>query len=76
MIKIPEIIVPVNEHGWALLFQAFGHSKLKIRACKIKDRGRIMDEDSQHRMSEFETEGGTKVRSKVYNTSDFFREKE
>lgn len=64
------ISFPVNEHGWILLFQVFG-KKTIVRAYDSKDKGRKSDEETQHRMVEFEFEGGVKVRSKLYDTSEF-----
>jgi hypothetical protein len=59
----------INEYGWILLFQKLG--KTILRAEKIKNRGRVSDESSQHRMFEIEAEGGVKVRSKLYDISKF-----
>ena len=64
------ISFPVNEHGWVLLFQVFG-KKTILRAYDAKDKGRKSDDTTQHRMCEFEFEGGVKVRSKLYDTSLF-----
>jgi len=63
------ITFSINEYGWILLFQRLG--KTILRAQKIKDKGRISDENSQHRMFEIEAEGGVKVRSKIYDISKF-----
>ena len=61
---------PVNENGWILLFQVLG-KKTILRATKIKNKGRVSDENNQHRMEEIEAEGGTKVKSKLYDISNF-----
>ena len=65
-----KVCFPVNEHNWILVFQKLG--KVTIRASKIKDKGRKSDETTQHRMFELECEGGVKIKSKLYDTSDFF----
>ena len=69
---IKRVCFSVNEHDWILLFQKLG--KTILRAYKIKDKGRISNESSQHRMFEIECEGGVKIKSKYYDTSDFLEE--
>lgn len=64
------ITFPVNKHGWVLLFELFGKKTL-LRAYKVKNKGRLSDETTQHRMFEVECEGGVKVKSKQYDTSKF-----
>jgi len=68
--KLKKIWFPVNEHGWVLLFQRFG-KKTIVRTIDYKDRGRTNDLDNQHRAIDLECEGGVRVRSKYYNTSEF-----
>ncbi len=68
--SIKKVCFPVNEHGWILLFQLLG-KKTILRASDIKQKGRISDETNQHRMFECECEGGVKVKSKFYDTSNF-----
>jgi hypothetical protein len=65
-----KITFPVNEHGWVLLFQLFGHKTI-VHTIDYKDKGRVSDEDNQHRCHELICEGGVKVRSKMYDTSEF-----
>jgi len=64
------VCFPINEHGWILLFELFG-KKTILRACDIKNKGRVSDNTNQHRMLEIECEGGVKVKSKFYDTSLF-----
>jgi len=70
-IKSSEVCFPINEYGWILLFQKLG--KVVARASKFSRVKRISDEISQHRVFEIELEGGVRVRSKLYDTSDFIK---
>lgn len=64
------VCFPINEHGWILLWERLG--KTILRTTSYKDRGRINCETSGHRYFQIECEGGVMVKSKLFDTSQFW----
>ena len=69
IIQRKRVFFSVNENGWILLFEKLG--KIILRTTNYKDKGRINCETSGHRYFQIECEGGTMVKSKLFDTSKF-----
>ena len=65
-----KVCFPVNENGWILLFQKMG--KTILRTTNYKDKGRVNCGTSGHRYFQLECEGGTMIKSKLYDTANFW----
>lgn len=66
---VRKISFKVNEQGWVMLSDLLG--KVRLRATKYKEKGRVSDEINQHRCFELECEGTVRVQSKLYDISSF-----
>lgn len=64
-----KITLNVNEQGWVMLSEVLG--KVRLRATKVIDKGRVSDEINQHRCYELHCEGTVRVTSKLYDISNF-----